>query len=60
VLVEPKTRAALPAALCDLLKSHRLAQLAERLRAGTVWGENGLVFCQPTGRPIDPRADWAS
>jgi integrase len=19
-----------------------------------------LVFCQPTGRPIDPRADWAS
>jgi len=65
VLVEPKTRAgrrriALPSALCDLLKAHRRAQLADRLRAGTVWEEHGLVFCQPTGRPIDPRADWAS
>ena len=63
VLVEPKTRAgrrriALPAPLVDLLRSHRREQLAERLRAGTVWEDHGLVFCQPTGRPIDPRADW--
>ncbi len=25
-----------------------------------MWEDHGLVFCQPTGRPIDPRADWAS
>ncbi len=43
-----------------MLKAHRRAQLAERPRAGTVWEDHGLVFCQPTGRPIDPRADWAS
>jgi integrase len=30
----------------------------ERLRAGELWEDNGLVFCQPNGRPIDPRRDW--
>ncbi|HEX4788518.1 MAG TPA: tyrosine-type recombinase/integrase, partial [Actinospica sp.] len=26
--------------------------------AGTVWEEFDLLFCQPTGRPVDPRDDW--
>ncbi len=25
----------------------------------TRWEDWDLVFCQPNGRPIDPRADWA-
>jgi integrase len=65
VLVEPKSRArrrriALPRPLVDSLRAHRKNQVAQRLRAGTVWEEHGLVFCQPNGRPIDPRRDWAA
>ena len=63
VLVEPKSRAgrrrvALPAPLVERLRSHRHDQRKQRLLAGSVWEEHGLVFCQPTGRPIDPRQDW--
>ncbi len=62
VLVQPKSRAgrrtlALPGPLRDALRQHRAAQLKERLAAGSVWEDHGLVFCQPNGRPIDPRAD---
>jgi integrase len=60
---EPKTersrrRITLPAPLVDALRAHRTAQLAERLRAGTAWQDNDLVFAQPDGRPLDKRADW--
>ncbi len=63
VLVEPKSRAgrrrvALPRPLIQSLRMHRKIQVEQRLRAGTEWEEHGLVFCQPNGRPIDPRADW--
>ncbi len=62
VVVEPKSRAgrrtiSLPSQLVDALRSHRAAQLEERLRAGSEWQDNGLVFTQPNGRPIDPRTD---
>lgn len=62
VLVEPKSRAgrrtiALPRPLVDGLRAHRAAQLAERMTAGPVWEDHGLVFCQPNGRPLDPRGD---
>ncbi|MBA3744284.1 tyrosine-type recombinase/integrase [Sporichthya sp.] len=62
VLVAPKSRAgrrtiALPEQLRDALKAHRGAQLAERMAAGPEWHDHGLVFAQPNGRPIDPRAD---
>ena len=33
-------------------------QAAERELAANVWEEHDLVFCQPNGRPIGPRADW--
>jgi integrase len=49
---------AVPLPLMAALRSHRAAQLAERMAAGTAWQDNGLVWCQPNGRPINPRADW--
>jgi integrase len=62
VEVEVKSRAGrrgvgLPDPLVDLLRTHREAQAQERRRAGQLWTEGGWVFAQPTGRPIDPRAD---
>ena len=29
----------------------------ERLAAGSMWTDSGLVFTGPTGKPVDPRAD---
>lgn len=62
VLVEPKSHAGrrtlpLPTFVTAMIRTHRAAQLAERLAAGGAWEDHGLVFCQVTGRPIDPRAD---
>ena len=48
----------LPAELVTALRQHRAAQNEERLAAGVVWKDLDLVFCQPNGRPIDPKADW--
>ena len=48
----------LPAPLIAVLRQHKITQDAEREQAGTLWNEHDLVFCQPTGRPIDPRRDW--
>lgn len=53
----------LPDTLFLLLLQHRDGQRRERDFAGTVWEDNGLMFCQETGRPIDPRRDldeWKS
>lgn len=47
----------IPKPLLDLLREHKVAQDSEREFAGTEWREEGWVFTQPTGRPIDPRAD---
>jgi integrase len=63
VFAEPKTersrrRIALPRPLVDLLRAHRTAQLAERLRAGNRWEDGDLVFAQPNGRPLDKHSDW--
>jgi len=41
-----------------LLRAHKAAQAADRLAAGSEWSDRGLVFCQPKGQPVDPRADW--
>ena len=63
VLVEPKSRAgrrtiALPEPLVLALEQQKLAQEAERLVAGSMWQERGLVFATATGAPIDPHSDW--
>ncbi len=44
----------LDAETAGLLREYRKAQLAARLRAGEVWQDNDLVFCQPDGRPWLP------
>ncbi len=52
-----------PDTLFLLLLQHKEEQQREREFAGTVWEEHDLMFCQPSGRPVDPRKDldeWKS
>ena len=49
-----------PAQMIELLRSHRRAQAAERLRAGELWTQQpggGWVFATEIGTPVDPRND---
>jgi integrase len=60
VISEPKTERSrrsvpLSPAMVTMLRRHRTAQKAERLRAGNQWHEHGLVFCTGLGRPVEPR-----
>ncbi len=62
VRVEPKSRAgqrtiALPEPIVELLRGHRLAQNGERAHARDEWQDLDFVCAQPTGAPIDSRAD---
>ena len=55
----PKTKAGerkiwLDAGTIALLKAHRRAQLAARLRASTAWQDNDLIFCREDGSPWPP------
>jgi integrase len=55
----PKTRAGerriyLDAETTGLLKAHRKAQLAARLRAGADWQDRDLIFCRYDGTPWRP------
>ena len=46
--------------MIELLRSHRRAQAAERLRAGELWTQQpggGWVFATEIGTPVDPRND---
>ncbi len=36
------------------LREHRKAQLAARLRAGEVWQDDDLIFCQADSQPWNP------
>ncbi len=49
---------ALPAGLTAMLRAHRTAQTAERLRVGSSWHDTGYVFTDELGGPLDPRRDW--
>ena len=54
-----KTRAGerriwLDAATVALLRAHRRAQLAARMRASTAWQDNDLIFCREDGSPWPP------
>jgi len=58
VFVEPKSERsrrtiAVPSVIVDALKAHRKGQLEERLVAGGQWRDNGLVFTNRTGGPLD-------
>jgi integrase len=48
----------LPAELVPILRAHRTRQKTERLAAANIWDDHDLLFCQPNGKPIDPRDDW--
>lgn len=45
----------IPAPLVTILRSHRKRQLEERVAAGSLWRETGLVFTTAHGGYIEPR-----
>lgn len=47
-----------PPELLPILKAHRKAQNAERLKAGDKWEDWDLVFCLRNGRPNTRTEDW--
>jgi integrase len=59
VFVEPKTARSrrtihlAPGAISALTRHRRSVQARERLRAGAVWQEHGLVFATKIGRPLE-------
>jgi integrase len=60
LISEPKTarsRRTVPIspAVVAMLRKHRTAQLAERLRAGNQWRGSELVFTTRLGGPVEPR-----
>jgi len=60
VLVEPKTRRSrrllpVPRMAAAALDRQRVRQAAERLRAGSAWRDEGLVFTTSLGTPVEPR-----
>jgi integrase len=59
-LTEPKSHRSrrtvrMPAVVISALTSHRARQLEDRLAAGEVWADSGLVFTTPVGTALDPR-----
>lgn len=63
MVVEPKSRAGrrvvnVPRPLREALVAHQEQQDKECDHAGDLWQEGGWVFTQPTGKPLDPRADY--
>lgn len=43
----------LPLRAVEALRKHHARQASQRLKAGTAWQDNGLVFCSTSGRPLD-------
>jgi len=59
-LTEPKSVRSsrsirMPQIVIAALKTHRKAQLEERLAAGGEWEDSGLVFTLAAGGPLEPR-----
>ena len=42
----------------EALQRHRVAQLEQRLRAGALWHEHGLVSPSGVGTPLNPSNLW--
>jgi integrase len=60
LVTQPKTEnsrrdVVLTPGMVTLLRKHRAAQNAERLRAGNQWLDSGHVFTTELGGPVDPR-----
>lgn len=45
---------ALPAVASESLRAHKVNQAKERLAAGELWTDQGLVFASELGTPLDP------
>lgn len=52
----PRSRRSLdmPAPVVAALRAHSRRQAAERLKAGSLWGDHGLIFATSIGTPISP------
>ena len=48
----------LPDPLIGLLRTHRGKQEAERMAARQLWHDEGWVFANPDGRPLNPNTDY--
>ena len=44
----------LPVAVVDALRAHKVKQAEDRLLAGALWRDHGLVFASAVGTPLDP------
>lgn len=44
----------LPMAAVNALKAHKVKQVEDRLLAGALWQDHGLVFASAVGTPLDP------
>lgn len=60
---DPKTRASrrrvpISDALVSSLRTYKAAQNEQRLRFGTAWHDNDLVFPRPDGKPMRPHVLW--
>jgi integrase len=44
----------LPVVVVDALKAHKAKQAEDRLLAGALWRDHGLVFASAVGTPLDP------
>jgi hypothetical protein len=44
----------MPVAVADALKAHKTTQAEDRLLAGDLWRDHGLVFASVVGTPLDP------
>jgi integrase len=51
---------ALAPQLVAALRDHQAAQSAERDTAGSFWHDGGFVWCQPTGKPVNPAPTGAN
>ncbi|MCZ6873511.1 MAG: site-specific integrase [bacterium] len=60
IFQEPKTQKSrrtipIPDQCITALKRYKVQQAQEKLLLGQAYEDHGLVFCQPDGKPIDPR-----
>jgi integrase len=44
----------LPIAVVEALRAHKVKQTEDRLLAGALWQDHGLVFASAVGTPLDP------
>ena len=44
----------LPIAVVEALRAHKVKQAEDRLLAGALWQDHGLVFASAVGTPLDP------